>query len=665
MSDDIRTSIRETLLKPPRLSLISDHAITTNIEDDHFDLPFLAGPLYDVLRHPKTKTPMAAAVYGDWGTGKTSAMRWVQGRLEDWNKEGEATDKITVHSVWFAPWKYQQREDVWRGLIAEVMIACLKNKTGDNLSSLTTEAKNFARFLGKSVWGMIASLEFSAGGASLNGETLTKELSDAAQAYVSPEAAYLHPFEDTFKAWVGKCLNTNERMVVFIDDLDRCLPEVALQVLEALKLYLDIPGLAFVIGVDPKVINDLVAKRYKDLGLEEAKGRQYLAKMFQMEVTLAPNEGQVKDFLGSVLKDNDVWAEIEGAHQAIFHTVIHDLADGSPREIKRLVNSALIMGAGVKMSALAHDPAKTPPSTAQGVQMFLVRQVLNHRHPKFAHLLARDVGTAFFRQWHAEWHAVEGNTNATGYLPPAAVRNLRNLDQDRNGLSEDMNPTEDEAFEGVPVYLAGLVATYPSFYELLGEPTLAQLMRIEYPEQATAFNRIAIDEGDHDDQAIVDEAIAKAIGKTVVTLTDADRQTVTELDLSLSELRDLTPLASLKGLTELDLGGTEVSDLGPLANLTALTMLFLHNSYASDLAPLANLKALTALGLNSTDVSNLGPLANLTALTDLDIGLTQVSNLGPLANHKALIRLDLYHTPVSDEAVEELQAALPDLVIIR
>lgn len=52
---------------------------------DSFNLSYLLGPVYDILRHPKTKTPMAIAIYGDWGTGKTTAMRWLHGLLETWN----------------------------------------------------------------------------------------------------------------------------------------------------------------------------------------------------------------------------------------------------------------------------------------------------------------------------------------------------------------------------------------------------------------------------------------------------------------------------------------------------------------------------------------------------------------------------------------------------
>ncbi len=86
-------------------------------------------------------------------------------------------------------------------------------------------------------------------------------------------------------------------MVIFIDDLDRCMPEIALQVLEALKLYLNIEKLIFVVGVDKTVIDKLVKEHYKQLGLDEDKSKNYLAKMFQVEVQVEPSEQQISDFL--------------------------------------------------------------------------------------------------------------------------------------------------------------------------------------------------------------------------------------------------------------------------------------------------------------------------------------------------------------------------------
>ena len=66
---------------------------------------------------------MAIAIYGDWGTGKTSAMRWLAKQLELWNTNGEPRkhEHPKVYAVWFDPREYRSREDVWRGLTAEIL----------------------------------------------------------------------------------------------------------------------------------------------------------------------------------------------------------------------------------------------------------------------------------------------------------------------------------------------------------------------------------------------------------------------------------------------------------------------------------------------------------------------------------------------------------------
>jgi predicted KAP-like P-loop ATPase len=79
-----------------------------------------------------------------------------------------------------------------------------------------------------------------------------------------PEKAYLNQFEDTLKSWVKGFLKDDARIALFIDDLDRCMPQVTLEVLEAIKLYLNIPQIIFVVGLDRSVVDD--AQCLSDVG---------------------------------------------------------------------------------------------------------------------------------------------------------------------------------------------------------------------------------------------------------------------------------------------------------------------------------------------------------------------------------------------------------------
>jgi len=78
--------------RKPELTVLTDHPLTDKQTKEFFDLDpfnfrFKLGPVYDILRHPDTKTPTAILISGGWGTGKTSAMKWLHALLGEWNKQ--------------------------------------------------------------------------------------------------------------------------------------------------------------------------------------------------------------------------------------------------------------------------------------------------------------------------------------------------------------------------------------------------------------------------------------------------------------------------------------------------------------------------------------------------------------------------------------------------
>ena len=123
----------------------------------------------------------------------------------------------------------------------------------------------------------------------------------------------------------GRPLN----LLFLIDDLDRCLPEKAVEMLETIKLFLDVEGTAFVLALDDAVVERGIAhryrdygfrkhptaydsiayainptnyedhlKRYKHLGQEPINGHEYLEKIVQLPVRIPrPNVRDLRDFL--------------------------------------------------------------------------------------------------------------------------------------------------------------------------------------------------------------------------------------------------------------------------------------------------------------------------------------------------------------------------------
>jgi hypothetical protein len=135
-------------------------------------------------------------------------------------------------------------------------------------------------------------------------ETVGSHANDIAQAFqivddvlaTHRRVQYIEQFADSFEIIAKRFLN-GRRLVVFIDDLDRCLPEKAVQVLEGIKLFLGVPGTVFVLGVDIQALAYAVELHYSQEYLSNKRlkelpgfisGSRYLEKVIQFPFHLPP-----------------------------------------------------------------------------------------------------------------------------------------------------------------------------------------------------------------------------------------------------------------------------------------------------------------------------------------------------------------------------------------
>ena len=121
--------------------------------------------------------------------------------------------------------------------------------------------------------------------------------------------------------------------MVFVDDLDRCLPEKAIQVLEALKLFLDVEGCIFVLGLDPEAIASAVQTRYRG----EIKAGEYLEKIIQLPFNLPP----IADEPHAGLRGGIAPPLLDGPCAEVFALGLAD--NPNPRKVKRTLNTFLLM----------------------------------------------------------------------------------------------------------------------------------------------------------------------------------------------------------------------------------------------------------------------------------------------------------------------------------
>jgi hypothetical protein len=312
-----------------------DELIADNPEtQDRLGFAPMAEILVNVIK--ATQPPFTIGVFGEWGSGKTTLMNLVRNGLK---AEGTKT-------VWFNAWKYDGKEVIWNALMQAIFY---------EMKSDADMAAN-SDFLGrlKDTAGRLALFAAKVATRFVPGKIVKEEDVDAVAAALQPLSAndaqfeFINKFEMTFDGLVKEYVGENGRLVVFVDDLDRCLPENAVQVLEAIKLYMDRTNVMFVLGVEPAVIEEGIRARYRDNKKLQAK--DYLEKIVQLPFLMRGLDRTNAMRLTMPYQEASGWAADPLMHRLIFAGTA-----ANPRRIKRFINSYYVLAriaelAGTRLS---------------------------------------------------------------------------------------------------------------------------------------------------------------------------------------------------------------------------------------------------------------------------------------------------------------------------
>jgi KAP family P-loop domain len=288
----------------------------------------MAQILVDVIR--ATPPPFTIGVFGAWGSGKTTLMNLVRNGLE----AAGAADGKTIKSVWFNAWKYDGKEVIWNALIQAIFYAMKTDpdmsQNGDFLERVKKAAGRLALFAAK------------VGTRFIPGDVVKDEDVDSLVAVFKPLSAndeqfdFINRFEETFDKLVKEYVGADGRLVVFVDDLDRCLPDNAVAVLEAIKLYLDRTNVMFVLGVEPAVIEEGIRARYRDNPKLQAK--DYLEKIVQLPFVMRGLDSQNAYRLMAPYEEASGWVGDDLMRQLVFTGTA-----ANPRRIKRFINTYYVL----------------------------------------------------------------------------------------------------------------------------------------------------------------------------------------------------------------------------------------------------------------------------------------------------------------------------------
>jgi predicted KAP-like P-loop ATPase len=259
----------------------------------------IASTIIGLLR-AKPDHPVTIGVHGDWGAGKSSVLEMIEAGFSD---QGD------VLCLKFNGWRFQGFEDAKIALIEGIVTGLVEKRPA--LKKAAVAVKDVFRcidwlkvakragglamtaFTGiptpEQIGAIVGSLEaLVADPAKLvTKENLSTAIDEAKELLKPGESKNVPEEVEAFRKAFDQLLKDAgiKQLVVLIDDLDRCLPDTAIETLEAIRLFVFTAQTAFVVAADEAMIEYAVRKHFPDL--PDSTGprdyaRNYLEKLIQV-----------------------------------------------------------------------------------------------------------------------------------------------------------------------------------------------------------------------------------------------------------------------------------------------------------------------------------------------------------------------------------------------
>lgn len=324
--------------------------------------------------------PLTIGIFGDWGSGKSSLMAMARRRLD------QDPDFVCVS---FSPWQHEDYDDVKAALMATVLKSLLERrsvfeKAGEavveTVRPLWTKLArriDWFRAIGFAAKGLGTVALFAHGNLAgvgtgtgalddlrhvLRPEQLTELAKDAEKGaseliekgdqkvevrLVGQESESIEQSVAEFRSDFRELLRRLpiKALVVFIDDLDRCLPPNIIDMLEALRLFLAVEKTAFVVGADENIVRYAIASRYPEVpGHSIDVGRDYLEKIIQVPLRVPP----------LTASETETYLNLLGCERALERAQFDQLVTVA-RENRRTKGLGVAMNYGIAKSHLGTD----------------------------------------------------------------------------------------------------------------------------------------------------------------------------------------------------------------------------------------------------------------------------------------------------------------------
>lgn len=270
-------------------------------------------------------TPMTIAIQGDWGTGKTSIMNMIKDGIED-----------KCLYAWFNTWEFSQFN-----MSDELVISLLKSMVDSlNIKEENNNLNKSLKILANSLKsGTLMAIDMAAGGRVA--DTAEKVIDGFTNKDQTDYFNSIKVLKEQFQNHINYALEKSgkDRVIMFVDDLDRLNPEKAIELLEVLKNFLDCENCVFILAIDYKVVYKGIKLKYNNV-LDENKGKAFFEKIIQLPFKVPVVEYNLYNYVKHSLQEIGYSDDI---NVNLCVELISNSIGKNPRAIKRLLNSALLL----------------------------------------------------------------------------------------------------------------------------------------------------------------------------------------------------------------------------------------------------------------------------------------------------------------------------------
>ena len=281
--------------------------------------------------------PLTIGVYGDWGAGKSSVLAFI---------EQQFAQEPDVLVITFNGWLFQGYEDTKSALMESVVTELVRNQPTNQkalrLAKSLLDKINWFKIAKVGAAGMMtlaataatahiapAMAPIVAGHGALsflsglfapklekNGDDKDKDKDINYEDFIRDEAGGTLPGQfQQFRQQFRELIQTASisKLVVLVDDLDRCLPQTVIEILEAIRLFLFVEGTTFVLSADEHLIEYAARKHFPDLPVDRTEyTRNYLEKLVQIPFRLPSlNRLQSSNYISFLLLQQHLQTETD------------------------------------------------------------------------------------------------------------------------------------------------------------------------------------------------------------------------------------------------------------------------------------------------------------------------------------------------------------------